>query len=116
MKRFRDRYVEAVWAPNALRPNETVTALAYARFAGANDNGTPVPEDVAWVTWTVLSTMTGIRSKDALNRAVRGLIEAGWMVPIESRRQHRSPRYRLVIPTNPEVRHTYHSDEDQRYA
>lgn len=106
MKRFRDRYADAVWGHNALRPNERLVALAFAKYAGAKDN----PDDVSWVTWTTLSTMTGIRSKDALNRAVKGLLEAGWMTEIEARRQHRAPRYKLLIPTDPEVRATYHSD------
>lgn len=116
MKRFKDRYTEAVWGENALRPNEVLVALAYARHAGARDNGNTTPEDVSFVTWVRLSTLTGIRSKDALNRAVKGLVDAGWMTPFEARRQHRAPRYKLTIPTNPEVRHTYHSDDAQRYA
>lgn len=81
MKRFRDRYTDAVWGVNALRPNERLVALAYAKYAGAKDN----PDDVSWVTWPTLSTMTGIRSKDALNRAVRGLVESGWMTCIQAR-------------------------------
>lgn len=117
MKRFRDRYTDALWKPNALRPNETLVALAYAKYAGAKAiDGEQSREDVSWVTWATLSDMTGIRSKDALNRAVKGLIESGWMTPFEQRRQHRAPRYQLVIPTHPEVRLTYHSDETQRYA
>ena len=112
MKSFRNQYLDALWGPNALRPNETLVALAYAKYAGSKDN----PENVSWVTWVTLSEMTGIRSKDALNRAVKGLVAAGWLDPIEQRRQHRAPRYRLVIPKCPEVRATYLSDEAQRYA
>jgi hypothetical protein len=116
MKRFKDTYAEAVWGENVLRPNEKLVALAYARHAGAKDNGTKVDDDVSFVTWVRLSTMTGIRSKDALNRAMKGLIESGWLMPHEARRQHRAPRYKLTIPTNPDVRITYLSDHDQRYA
>lgn len=111
MKRrwFRDTYADAVWGPNALRPLEVLVALAYARFAG---DRTDPDNDVSWVTWTTLSELTGIRSKDALNRAIHGLVDGGWMVQVEPPRQHYSPRYRLVIPPNPEVRATYRLDPD----
>lgn len=108
MKRFRDRYTDAIWGHNALRPNERLVALAFAKYAGSKDN----PDDVSWVTWVTLSTMTGIRSKDALNRAMKGLVQAGWMNLIEARRQQRAPRYQLTIPPNPEVRATYYSEDE----
>lgn len=113
-RRFRDQYTDALWAPNALRPNEILVALAYAKYAGARDPKTreKAPDDVAWVEWSTLSTMTGIRSRDALWRATRGLLDAGWMKQAEAARQHRAPRYLLTIPINPEVRHTYLCDED----
>lgn len=101
-KWFRDTYRDAVWKPNALRPNEVLVALAYAEYAGK--------EDVSWVAWTTLSDMTGIRSKTTISAAVKGLVEAGWLEQIEPARQHRSPRYRLTIPPNPEVRHLYLCD------
>lgn len=108
-KTFRIRYTDAVWSPNALRPNEKLVALTYARYAGAKDprTGEQADDDVAWVDWITLSEHTGIRSRDGLHRATRGLVDAGWMHQIEAARQHRSPRYRLTIPTNPDVRHTY---------
>lgn len=108
MKPFRHAYTDALWEPNALRPNEILVALAYVKYAGAKDpkTGHRAPENVAWVAWVELSDMTKIRSKDALNRAVKGLVEAGWMEQIEGRKQHRAPRYRLTIPTRPEVRLT----------
>lgn len=107
-KSFRSRYMDALWDENALRPNEMLVALAYAKYAGAYDARTKerAPDDIAWVAWVELSERTKIRSKDALNRAVKGLVEAGWMEQIEGRKQHRAPRYRLTIPTNPEVRLT----------
>lgn len=108
---FRDRFTEAVWEQNALRPNEILIALAYAKYAGAKDNGNRAPEDVSWVAWEHLSTMTGIRSRDGISRATRGLIDAGWMTQIEPPRQHRAPRYRLTIPDKPDVRHTYSCED-----
>lgn len=117
-RRFRDRYTDAIWEPNALRPNEVLVALAYAKYAGAKDptTGTRADDDVAWVDWSTLSDMTGIRSKTGLSRATKALIDAGWMTRVAAHRQHRSPRYRLTIPNNPEVRLRYLSDylnEDQ---
>lgn len=111
---FRSRYSDAIWEPNALRPNEKLVALTYARYAGAKDprNGDTADEDVAWVDWITLSEHTGIRSRDGLNRATRGLIDAGWMHQIEAARQHRSPRYRLTIPANPDVRLTVICDDE----
>lgn len=99
---FRDEYRDALWKPNALRPNEILVALAYAEYAGK--------DDVSWVNWTTLSDMTGIRSKTTISNAVKALVDAGWMEQKEPARQHRSPRYRLTIPTNPEVRHLYLCD------
>lgn len=101
-KWFRDTYREALWQPNALRPNEVLVGLAYAEYAGQ--------EDVAWVAWTTLSDMTGMRSRTTISAAIRGLVDAGWLVQIEPARQHKSPRYRLTIPTNPDVRHLYLCD------
>lgn len=106
---FRDEYAEAVWECASLRPNEKLVALTYADHAG--DPGKP-GNDVAWVVWRRLSERTGIRSKTSLSRAVRALEAAGWMVLVEGKKQHYSPRYRLVIPDQPEVRETYVWDGD----
>lgn len=113
-KTFRARYSDAVWAPNALRPMEKIVALTYARYAGAKDprTGEVADEDVAWVDQITLSEHTGIRSRDSIHRTLRALIDAGWMQQIEGARQHRSPRYRLTIPANPDVRFTYTCDTD----
>lgn len=102
-RRFRDRYTEALWGPTALRPNETLVALAYAKYAGAKDN----PDDVAWVSWETLAELTGIRAKSTLSRIIQALTAAGWIELLEPPKQHRSPRYRLTIPDNPEVRVRY---------
>jgi hypothetical protein len=102
---FRDQYADAVRdSKYALRPNEKLVALIYADHAGDPENP---GNDVAWVSWGRLSEQTGIRSKDALNRAVRHLEKRGWLQLVEARKQHRSPRYRLVIPDEPEVRAAY---------
>lgn len=102
---FRDTYADAVRdCGYALRPNEKLVALVYAEHAGEPKNPA---NDVAWVAWGRLSEQTGIRSKDALNRAVRHLEKRGWLVLVEPRKQHRSPRYRIAVPDHPEVRETY---------
>jgi hypothetical protein len=102
---FRDTYADAVRdCGYALRPNEKLVALVYAEHAGDPKNPA---NDVSWVAWGRLSEQTGIRSKDALNRAVRHLEKRGWLVLVEPRRQHRSPRYRIRVPDQPDVRDTY---------
>lgn len=105
---FRYRYADAVWAAPALKPNEKLVALVYARFVDVDEDAT---NDVAWVTWRRLSELTGIRSKDALNRALVGLRNAGWLDQLEGPKQHNAPLYRLTIPDNPEVRETYSWDD-----
>lgn len=107
---FRDEYSQKVWECDSLRPNEILVALAYADHAGDPDNPS---NDIAWVVWRRLSQRTGIRSKDALSRALQGLVAAGWMELVEARKQHRSPRYRLMIPEFPEVRQTYDCETDE---
>lgn len=108
-KTFKARYSDAVWGPNALRPVEKLVALTYARYAGAMDPTTKrkADDDVSWVDQVTLSEATGVRSRDTLHRALRALVDAGWMHQIEAARQHRSPRYRLTIPDNPDVRYSY---------
>lgn len=99
---FRDEYIESVWAASGLRPNEKLVALTYGQFVGAPK---PKPDsDVSWVVWRVLSERTGIRSKTTLSKVTQSLEEKGWLVEVEGRRQHKSPRYRLVVPAIPEVR------------
>lgn len=108
---FRDTYAEAVWECASLRPIEKIVALTYAQHAGAPK---PKPDsDVSWVVWRRLSQLTGIRSKTTLSKVTRALEAAGWMVLVEGKKQHKSPRYQLVIPENPEVRETYVWDGDQ---
>lgn len=107
-KSFRVRYTDALWTENALRPNELLVALVYAKYAGAKDprTGEQADPDVSWVEWGTLATQTKIRSRDALNRATKGLVAAGWMRQVEAARQHRSPRYKLTVPSSPDRRLT----------
>lgn len=111
---FRARYADAVWSENALRAPERLVALAYAKYAGARDPRTrdKADEDVSWIDWQTLSTMTGIRSRDTLSKTTQALIGAGWMEQVEPARQHRSPRYRLTIPSRPELRMIVHVDSE----
>jgi hypothetical protein len=103
---FRNTYTDAIWSENALRPAERLVALAYAKYAGAKDyqTGEAYPDDVAWVDWRTLSTITGIRSRDTLSKTTKALCETGWMTQIEPARQHRTPRYKLHVPARPDVR------------
>lgn len=102
---FADSYRSAIWDSESLKPNERLVALVYADHARDGD--------VAWVTWDRLSQRTGIRSKTALSNATKGLVEAGWLKCVEKRRQHRSPRYQLLIPVGVEVRSVYVPDPDR---
>jgi len=86
----RDVWLDAMWESEAVKPNERVVAYAYARYAGA--------DDLAWCSWDELRKRTGIRSRDAVNRAVSGLVADGWLVEVEKARQHYSTRYRLTVP------------------
>lgn len=113
-KTFRTRYADAVWGENALRAPERLVALAYVKYAGARDprTGEKADDDVAWIDWQTLATMTGIRSRDTLSKTTQALIAAGWMEQVEPARQHRSPRYRLTIPSRPELRLIVHVDSE----
>lgn len=85
----RDIWLDAIWDCPDVKPNERAVAYAYARYAGASDT--------TWCPWDELKRRTGIRSRDALSRAISGLIEAGWIVEVERARQHYSARYRLTV-------------------
>lgn len=87
----RDGWLDAMWDDDTIRPNERVVAMAYARFAGSRD--------LTWCTWEELKRRTGLRSNDAINRAIKGLLDGGWLVEVEPARQHYSARYRLIQPS-----------------
>lgn len=96
----RDLWLDAIWENEGLKPNERAVAFAYARFAGK--------EDATWCSWAELARRTGIKSKDAIWRAVSGLVAGGWLVQVQKPRQHRSAVYRLTCPAEAllEVRET----------
>lgn len=91
----RDVWLDALWDAEGLKPNERVVAYAYARYAGRRD--------VSWCSWDELRRRTGIRSRDAISRALAGLIGAGWLTEVSKARQHYSARYRLTIPCESEA-------------
>lgn len=99
----REGWLAAMWESDQLTPYERLVAVVYARHA--------FESDVAWVTWPRLARMTGIRAKSTLWKATKGLVAAGWLVQVEKARQHRSPRYRLVVPAT-DARHTYDDDHE----
>lgn len=87
-----DLWREAVWnsPKSSLKPLQRLIALAYADHARDGE--------VAWVTYNRLEQRTGL-SRDAVARHLGALVEAGWLVLVSPASQHRSARYRLVIPS-----------------
>lgn len=86
----RDKWLDAMWDCRTLTPNERCVAHVYARYAGK--------KQIAWCKWEEIRDRTGIKSRDAINRAISGLITGGWLEVSEKARQHYSARYRLVLP------------------
>lgn len=99
----RDIWIDAMWNNDALKPNERVVAYAYYRYAGS--------KRTTWCAWNELRARTGIKSRDALNRAIKGLIDGGWLREAKSARQHYSAIYRMTIPAQQSVSRT--PDESQ---
>lgn len=112
---FRDSYADAVWAADGqLTANEKLVALVYANHAGADDKPEDRPEsDTAWVTWARMAQQTGIKSRDAINRAIRGLEDKKWLDQLEPPAGHLAPVYRLLIPLPPAVREADPCDRQQ---
>jgi hypothetical protein len=67
--------------------------LAYLKYAHGR-NGV----DQVWLSRAELRRVTGM-SLNALNRAVRGLEDLGWLVVVDPATQHHSTRYRLAPPS-----------------
>ena len=86
----REEYLDAVFRCPDLKPNERLVAQVFAFYAM---DGT-----VAYAAPETIRQHTGIRSRDAMWRAIKGLVDAGWLVQVEKARQHYSPRYRIRIP------------------
>lgn len=87
----RDTWLDAIWESEALKPNERVLAHAFARYAGK--------KKTTWCSWEELRRRTGIRSKNGVWSALKGLIDSGWLKETAKARQHYSARYELTIPT-----------------
>jgi hypothetical protein len=67
----RDLWLEAIWEDESLKPNERQVAYVYSRYAGR--------QDTTWCAWAELRRRTGLRSRDAVWRAIQGLQKAGWL-------------------------------------
>ncbi|MFE5293000.1 hypothetical protein ACFQ8T_12535 [Isoptericola sp. NPDC056618] len=82
----RYAWVDAVWL-SSLKPLERLVALAYGKYVGDSLAG-------VWVNGDTLREITGL-SRDAANRALRGLEDKGWLFVLEPSRQHLATRYLL---------------------
>lgn len=78
-----------MWA-SELRPLERLVALAYAKHAGSNT--------VVWVSMADLLRDTGL-TRNSARKALRELVDAGWLVLVQKERQQHAARYRLSIPS-----------------
>lgn len=86
----RDLWLDALWEAEHLRPNERLVAHVFARYAGR--------ETTTWCSWDELRRRTGLRSRDAIWRALQGLLTAGWLAGVSPPRQHSSAVYRMTGP------------------
>lgn len=85
---WRSKWMESIYTADDLKPLEVLVATVYADHAH--------DKRVAWVTGGRLIQRTKL-SRDAMNRALKGLESKGYLVAIE--RRHRRPTvYGLVIP------------------
>lgn len=96
MLRQRDRWAEAVWR-STLPAADKVVALAYADHARDGLGS-------VWVTVERLVERTSL-SRSGVMKYLNRLREAGWMAVAEPSRQHRSTRYRLLVPDGAAVGH-----------
>ena len=87
--RQRDRWAEAVWRSD-LPAADKLVALAYADHARDGLGS-------VWVTVERLVERTSL-SRSGVMKCLNRLRDAGWMVVAEPSRQHRSTRYRLLVP------------------
>lgn len=85
---WRQTWIEAVYGSD-LKPLERLVAVVYADHARDRRQ--------VWVTLPRLMERTGL-SRDAANRALRGLRDKGWLLVIQEAKQHRATVYGLVIP------------------
>lgn len=85
---WRQTWMEAVYSSD-LKPLERLVAVVYADHARDKRQ--------VWVTLPRLMERTGL-SRDAANRALRGLRDKGWLLVMQEAKQHRATIYGLVIP------------------
>ena len=91
MLRQRDRWAEAVWR-STLPAADKVVALAYADHARDGLGS-------VWVAVDRLVERTSL-SRSGVMKCLNRLRASGWMAVAEPSRQHRSTRYRLLIPAS----------------
>lgn len=83
-----EAWVECVWQ-SALKPLEKLVALVFAdRCRGP----------VVYVSYPDLMKRTGL-SRDAVGRALRGVVDGGFLVKVGDARQHHATRYTLAQPS-----------------
>ncbi|MGC5584141.1 helix-turn-helix domain-containing protein [Ornithinimicrobium sp. W1665] len=85
---WRHNWMNAVYSSD-LKPLERFVASIFADHAR--------DQRLVWVTMCRLMERTGL-SRDAANRALKGLRDSGWLVVVEKGRQHKPTTYAMVIP------------------
>ena len=78
-------WLDAIWDDEELKPNERVVAYVVARHTDM--------DGVALVTYDEIRRRSGIKSRDAVARALCSLADAGWL-----ERTAQVSTYRLTAP------------------
>lgn len=87
----RHRYTDTVWESD-LPPVPRLVALAYARHSHRD-------HDTATLAYHRIRALTGIASNGTIAKAIRTLIDRGWLQPDTANLPRgRRARYQLTIP------------------
>lgn len=85
-------FTDAVWNAEDLTAHQKIVALCYADHARKADR--------ASVVYSRLRKLTGIGSNATLEKAIKHLVESGWLENVGSVVGHsQRVMYRLIIPT-----------------